>query len=76
VDGLQEREEHRQPEEYPDVPRPERLAREALVAGVDERVDRERDDEEAQVIVCQCLICGYTEARPFERPSDERPALA
>jgi RNase P subunit RPR2 len=34
------------------------------------------DDEEAQVIVCQCLICGYTEARPFERPSDERPALA
>ncbi len=27
-------------------------------------------------LVCQCLICGYTEARPFERPSDERPALA
>jgi RNase P subunit RPR2 len=33
-------------------------------------------DDEAQVLVCQCLICGYTEARPFERPSDERPALA
>ena len=34
------------------------------------------DDEDTQVLVCQCLICGYTEARPFERQSDERPALA
>jgi RNase P subunit RPR2 len=34
------------------------------------------DDEDTQVLVCQCLICGYTEARPVERPSDERPALA
>ena len=30
----------------------------------------------AQVLVlCQCLICGYTEARPFERPSDGRPVV-
>lgn len=35
-----------------------------------------RDDEDSQVLICQCLICGYTEARPVERPSDERPALA
>jgi hypothetical protein len=32
--------------------------------------------EEAQVLICQCLICGYTEARPFESPSNDRPALA
>jgi len=34
------------------------------------------DEEDSQVLICQCLICGYTEARPIERPSDERPALA
>lgn len=33
-------------------------------------------DEEPQVLICQCLICGYTEARPVEHPTDERPALA
>jgi len=33
-------------------------------------------DDDAQVVVCQCLICGYTEARPLERPTGERPALA
>jgi hypothetical protein len=34
------------------------------------------DDDDPQVLICQCLICGYAEARPFERPNDERPALA
>lgn len=30
-------------------------------------------DEDLQVLVlCQCLICGYTEARPLERPGDGR----
>ena len=33
-------------------------------------------DEYAQIVVSQCLICGYTEARPAERPTGERPALA
>jgi RNase P subunit RPR2 len=33
-------------------------------------------DEDTRVVVSQCLICGYTEARPVERPAGERPALA
>lgn len=33
-------------------------------------------DDEAAVLISQCLLCGYTEARPFERPPDGRPALA
>ena len=28
------------------------------------------------VLVCQCLLCGYTEARPVEHPPGEAPAIA
>ena len=27
-------------------------------------------------VLCQCLLCGYTEARPVEHPTDEAPAMA
>ena len=32
--------------------------------------------EAPAVLICQCLLCGYTEARPVEYPPDEAPALA
>ncbi len=33
-------------------------------------------DDEGAVLVSQCLLCGYKEARPLEQPTKERPALA
>jgi hypothetical protein len=30
----------------------------------------------SEVLLCQCLLCGYTEARPVEYPTDEAPAMA
>jgi hypothetical protein len=32
--------------------------------------------EAPAMLICQCLLCGYTEARPVDHPSDEAPALA
>lgn len=32
--------------------------------------------EPAEVLLCQCLLCGYTEARPVEYPNDEATAMA
>jgi hypothetical protein len=32
--------------------------------------------EASVVLLCQCLLCGYTEARPVEYPTDEAPAMA
>ncbi len=45
---MQEREEHREAEEDDEVAGPERLPGESLVTGVHERVDGEREDEQAQ----------------------------
>jgi hypothetical protein len=32
--------------------------------------------EVSEVLICQCLLCGYTEARRVEYPTDEAPAMA
>ena len=29
-----------------------------------------------EMLLCQCLLCGYTEARRVDYPTDEAPALA
>jgi hypothetical protein len=58
--SLQKREEQREPEQDPDVARPEGLAREAIVARVDERVDRKHENEKAQEGVDSECVPGDT----------------
>jgi hypothetical protein len=38
--------------------------------------DAARAAADNPVLLYQCLICGYTQARHAERPSGEAPALA